>query len=124
MSKIEEKSLEVQQELRESDAFTAFENSFKTMLEDDEARKLYEGFRDFQINLNEKQSQGIEVTEEEIEESRQQFEHLKENEIVNDFMANEYQLNKLIHEVRRKIMKPLKEGLKNYMKKTKTNKKL
>lgn len=116
MSKIEEKSLEVQQELRESDAFTAFENSFKTMLEDDEARKLYEGFRDFQINLNEKQSQGIEVTEEEIEQSRQQFELLKENEIVNDFMANEYQLNQLIQEVSTIIMKPLEEAYENSMK--------
>ncbi len=116
MSKLEEKSLEVQNELRESEEFAAFEESFKTMLEDDEARKLYEGFRDFQISLNEKQSQGIEVTEAEIEESRQQFEVLKENEIVNTFMANEHQLNQLIQEVSTVIMKPLEEAYENSMK--------
>lgn len=116
MSKLEEKSLEVQNELRESEAFTAFEESFKAMLGDEEARKLYEGFRDFQISLNEKQSQGIEVTEAEIEESRQQFELLKENEIVNNFMANEHQLNQLIQEVSTVIMKPLEEAYENSMK--------
>lgn len=116
MSKLEEKALEVQNELRGSEAFTAFETSFKAMLADDESRKLYEGFRDFQISLNEKQSQGIEVTEAEIEESRQQFEALKENEIVNDFMANEHALNQLIHEVSTIIMKPLEEAYEDSMK--------
>ena len=116
MSKLEEKSLEVQSELRESEAFTAFEASFKAMLEDDEARELYEGFRDFQISLNEKQSQGLEVTEAEIEESRQQFETLKENEIVNGFMANEHALNQLIQEVSTIIMKPLEESYEASMK--------
>lgn len=116
MSKLEEKSLEVQNELRKSEEFTAFEESFKAMLDDEEARKLYEGFRDFQISLNEKQSQGIEVTEAEIEESRQQFELLKENEIVNNFMANEHQLNQLIQEVSTVIMKPLEEAYENSMK--------
>lgn len=116
MSKLEEKALEVQNELRESDAFKAFEASFKLMLEDDEARSLYEGFRDFQISLNEKQSQGIEVTEEEIEGSREQFEALQENEIVNDFMANEHALNQLVQEVSSVIMKPLEEAYEASMK--------
>ena len=116
MSNIEDKALEVQNELRDSEAFTKFDESFKAMLADDEARGLYEGFRDFQISLNEKQSQGIQVTEEEIEGSRVQFEALKENEIVNDFMANEHALNQLIHEVSTIIMKPLEEAYEASMK--------
>ena len=116
MSKLDEKALEVQHELRESDAFKEFEASFKTMLEDDEARGLYEGFRDFQISLNEKQSQGIQVTEAEVEESRQHFEALKANEIVNNFMASEHQLNQVIQEVSTVIMKPLEEAYEDSMK--------
>lgn len=116
MSKLDEKALEVQHELRESDSFKEFEAAFKAMLEDDEARGLYEGFRDFQISLNEKQSQGIQVTEAEVEESRQHFEKLKANEIVNNFMASEHQLNQVIQEVSTVIMKPLEEAYEDSMK--------
>lgn len=110
MSKLEDKVLEVQRELRKTEEFAKFEASFEAMLADDKARGLYESFRDVQLDLNQKQSQGIEVTEAEIEESREQFEALKESDIIKDFMTNEYQLNQLIHEISVVIMKPLEEA--------------
>lgn len=110
MTKLQEKAQELENALRESPEFKEFEATFNAMIEDEEARGLYEGFRDFQISLNEKQSQGIEVTEAEVEEGRVQFETLKENQIVNNFMSNEHQLNQIIHEVSTIIMKPLEDA--------------
>lgn len=117
MSSLDERTLELQNELQKSKKFTKFKSSFKAMLDEDEARGLYESFRDVQLDLNEKQSKGIEITPAEIEKSRQQFEALKDNKTVENFMTYEYQLNQLIQEVSTVIMKPLEEVYEASMKK-------
>lgn len=116
MSVLHDKSKELEAELRESEQFKAFETAFSTMLNNAEARKLYEDFRDYQIGLNQKQQQGGQITDEEVEHGRQQFELLKQNEIVNSFMEEEHKLNHLIHEISTIIMQPLEDAYEASMK--------
>ncbi len=116
MSVLHEKSKELEQELRTSEEFRAFETAFSTMLNNAEARKLYEDFRDYQISLSQKQQQGGQITDEEVEQGRQQFELLKQNEIVNSFMEEEHKLNHLIHEISTIIMQPLEDAYEASMK--------
>src|SRR5699024_11866321 len=78
-------------------------------MENEISKKLFEKFRDTQMELQEKQMTGQDITEEEVEQARKVVEDVQQHEQIAKLMEEEQRLNLVINDVSRIITKPLEE---------------
>lgn len=109
MSAIQESANALEQALRESEEFKALKEAYDAVMSDDIAKRMFDDFRTTQIELQQKQMQGLEITEEEVEKARKVVETVQQHEQISNLMAEEQRVNDLINEVSRTITKPLEE---------------
>ncbi|MFC3039535.1 YlbF family regulator [Virgibacillus xinjiangensis] len=109
MPNIYDSAYDLEKAIRESDEFTSLKEAFDKVMNDDAAKQMFENFRDTQIQLQEKQMQGQEITEEEVEKARQVVELVQQHPDISKLMEQEQRLNMVINDVSRIITKPLEE---------------
>src|SRR5699024_38719 len=95
--------------IRESEEFNSLKTAFENVMNDTATREMFERFRDTQIKLQEKQMQGANISEEEVEQARQVVEAVQQNSAINKLMEEEQRLNLIINDISRIITKPLEE---------------
>lgn len=109
MSAIQESANALQQALRESEEYQGLKSAYEAVMNDEIAKKMFDNFRNVQIELQQKQMQGLEITEEEVDKARKVVETVQQHEQISALMAEEQRVNDLINEVSRTITKPLEE---------------
>src|SRR5690625_1414530 len=70
MSAIQESAEQLEQALRESEEFKNLKGAYDAVMSDDIAKRMFDDFRNTQMELQQKQMQGQEITEEEEEKAR------------------------------------------------------
>ncbi len=100
---------ELEKAIRESEEFKGLKVAFETVMNDADARKTFEDFRDTQMELQQKQMQGEDITEEEVEKARKVVELVQQHEAISHLMEQEQRLNLVINELSQIITKPLEE---------------
>ena len=109
MSAIQASANALEQALRESEEFKGLKQAYDAVMENDIAKKMFDDFRNTQIELQQKQMQGLEITEEEVDKARKVVETVQQHEQISELMVQEQRVNDLINEVSRTITKPLEE---------------
>ncbi|WP_100011393.1 YlbF family regulator [Lentibacillus sediminis] len=109
MPNIYDSAYDLEKAIRESDEFTQLKEAYDKVMNDASAKQMFENFRDTQMNLQEKQMQGQEISEEEVEKARQVVEVVQQNPDISKLMEEEQRLNLVINDVSRIITKPLEE---------------
>ncbi|MBB6454655.1 cell fate (sporulation/competence/biofilm development) regulator YlbF (YheA/YmcA/DUF963 family) [Salirhabdus euzebyi] len=95
--------------LRESAEFQGLKQAYDAVMADEAAKQMFDNFRQTQIVLQQKQMQGEEITEEEIEQARKTVELVQQHPQISKLMEQEQHLNTVINDVSRIITKPLEE---------------
>lgn len=109
MPNIYDSAYDLEKAIRESDEFKKLKDAYETVMNDPAAKEMFDNFRDTQMELQEKQMQGNEITEEEVEEARKVVELVQEHADISKLMEEEQRLNLVINDVSRIITKPLEE---------------
>src|SRR5690625_7917609 len=109
MSAIQESAEQLEQALRESEEFKNLKGAYDAVMSDDIAKRMFDDFRNTQMELQQKQMQGQEITEEEVEKARKVVETVQQHEQISKLMEEEQKVNDLINNVSRTITKPLEE---------------
>lgn len=109
MSNIYDSAYALEKAITESEEFKTLKSSFEAVMDDESAKKMFEDFRDTQMELQEKQMQGLDITEEEIEKARAVVELVQEHEEISKLMEAEQRLNVVINDVSRIITTQLEE---------------
>ncbi|MCM3739585.1 YlbF family regulator [Oceanobacillus luteolus] len=109
MSNIYDHAYNLEKAIRESSEFQRLKTAYEAVMNDPESKQMFESFRDTQLNLQEKQMQGLEITEEEVEKARNVVELVQGNETIAKLMEEEQQLNVIIGDISSIITKPLEE---------------
>lgn len=109
MSNMYDSANDIEKAIRNSVEFKELLESYRNVMNDEEAKQLFEAFRDTQMNLQEKQLQGIEISQEEIERARQIVEKVQQNEMISRLIEKEQRLNLIINDISRIITKPLED---------------
>ena len=113
MSNIYDHAYNLEKAIRESSEFQRLKTAYEAVMNDPESKQMFESFRDTQLNLQEKQMQGLEITEEEVEKARNTVELVQQlvqgNETIAKLMEEEQQLNVIIGDISSIITKPLEE---------------
>lgn len=109
MSNIYDNAYSLEKAIRESEEFKSLKEAYETVMGDPESKKMFESFRDTQLKLQEKQMQGQEITEEEVQQATNVVELVQGNQVIAKLMEEEQRLNVIIGEISSIITKPLEE---------------
>ncbi|WP_010529855.1 YlbF family regulator [Lentibacillus jeotgali] len=109
MPNIYDSAYDLEKAIRNSDEFTRLKDAYDAVMADESAKKMFDNFRNTQMELQEKQMQGQEISEEEVEEARKVVELVQQHEDISKLMEEEQRLNVVINDVSRIITKPLEE---------------
>jgi|SRR5699024_6516310 len=109
MSNIYDNAYSLEKAIRNSEEFNDLKQAYENVMGNDISKKLFEKFRDTQMELQEKQMVGEEITEEEVERARQTVEDVQQHEHISKLMEEEQRLNTVINDISRIITKPLEE---------------
>ena len=109
MSAIQESAEQLEQALRESEEFKNLKGAYDAVMSDDIAKRMFDDFRNTQMELQQKQMQGQEITEEEVEKARKVVETVQQHEAISKLMEEEQKVNEFINSISRTITKPLEE---------------
>lgn len=109
MSNVYDHAYSLEKAVRETDAFKQLKTSFESVMNDEGSKELFNQFRDTQVNLQEKQMSNQEISEAELEEARSVVEAVQQHESISQLMESEQQLNVMINDISKIIMKPLED---------------
>lgn len=95
--------------LRQSEEFNNMKDLYNRVNDNEESRKLFEEFREIQVELQQKQMSGEEVLEADIERAQTSAEAIEQDENIKGLMEAEQRMSELIQDLNRVIMKPIEE---------------
>ncbi|MBF7016741.1 YlbF/YmcA family competence regulator [Staphylococcus durrellii] len=100
---------QLEQALRESDEYQAIQNAYAKVKENEESKKLFDEFRETQLSFQQKQMQGEEIGEEELQKAQEQAQEIENDSNISDLMAAEQNMSQIFQEINQIIVKPLDE---------------
>lgn len=101
--------------LRNSDEFQNMKDLYGKVNSNPESKQLFDEFREVQMDLQQKQMQGEEINEEDVQKAQKSAEDIEKDENIKSLMEAEQKMSELIQDLNRVIMKPIEElyGLNN-----------
>ena len=109
MSNIYDTANQLERDLRELQEFKTVKESFEAIYADETAKALFDEFRTVNIELQQKQFSGQEITEEDIQKAQELGQKVSENEHTKALMEAEQRLNTIMQDINRIITNPLQE---------------
>ena len=100
---------QLEQALRESDEYQAIQNAYAKVKENEESKKLFDEFRETQLSFQQKQMQGEEIGEEELQKAQEQAQKIENDSNISELMAAEQNMSQVFQEINQIIVKPLDE---------------
>lgn len=100
---------DLEKAIRNSSEYTNLKNLYDAVNSDETARKMFESFRNIQMQLQEKQMMGQEITQEEVEQAQKTVALVQQHEKISKLMEAEQRMSMVIAELNQIIMKPLEE---------------
>ncbi|WP_204180392.1 YlbF/YmcA family competence regulator [Staphylococcus sp. GDY8P76P] len=100
---------QLEQALRESDEYQAIQKAYAKVKENDESKTLFDEFRVTQLNFQQKQMQGEEIGEEELQKAQEQAQKIENDSNISELMAAEQNMSQVFQEINQIIVKPLDE---------------
>ncbi|MDR4434586.1 YlbF family regulator [Bacillus tequilensis] len=95
--------------LRGSEEFSRLKNLYDEVNADESAKRMFENFRDVQLQLQQKQMAGEEITQDEVMQAQKTVALVQQHETISQLMEAEQRMSMLIGELNKIIMKPLEE---------------
>lgn len=95
---------------RKTKEFQTLQQAIATVKADEDAAKLFKNFRDVQLKLQQKQMQGQQIEEDELQYAQKTAQLAQQNEKIANMLQAEMALSGLIEEINRVLVKPI-EGL-------------
>lgn len=109
MTNVYDQANALESALRQSDEFLQMQDLYKKVNEDETSRKLFDEFRELQMTLQQKQMQGEELLEEDIQKAQSSAQEIENDENIKGLMEAEQKMSQLIQDLNRVIMKPIEE---------------
>ena len=100
---------ELERALRDSEEFVQLKEMYEAVNNDTDAKQVFDEFRNVQVELQQKQMSGAEITEEEVANAQAIANKVQENELVTKLMEAEQRMNFVINELNQIIVKPLQD---------------
>ncbi|MEC1524088.1 YlbF family regulator [Neobacillus niacini] len=95
--------------IRQSDEYKQLQQMYHEVNADPTAKRMFDQFRQIQMNLQQKQMMGQEISEQEVQQAQSTVAVVQQNEKIARLMQAEQRMSMIIGELNQLIMKPLEE---------------
>jgi cell fate (sporulation/competence/biofilm development) regulator YlbF (YheA/YmcA/DUF963 family) len=95
--------------IRQSDEYKQLQQMYHQVNADLAAKNMFDQFRQIQMNLQQKQMMGQEISEQEVQQAQSTVAVVQQNEKIAQLMQAEQRMSMIIGELNQLIMKPLEE---------------
>lgn len=106
---IYDSAYEMEKAIRSSNEYVNLKRLYDEVNADDSARTMFDSFRNIQLQLQQKQMMGEEISQEEVEQAQKTVALVQQHEKISQLMQAEQQMSVVITEINKVIMKPLEE---------------
>ncbi|OQM46500.1 MULTISPECIES: YlbF family regulator [Anoxybacillaceae] len=100
---------QLEQAIRTSEDFQQLKRAYEAVRRDETAYRMFNHFRQLQLQLHEKQFTGAAISPEEVEQAQKAMTLTQQNEKLSTLMALEQRMSMTIADMNQIIMKPLEE---------------
>lgn len=100
---------ELEKAIRSSNEYASLKQIYDEVNADPSAKQMFENFRNLQLELQQKQMMGQEITQEEVEQAQKTVALVQQHEKIAKLMESEQRMSMIIGELNQIIMKPLEE---------------
>lgn len=100
---------ELEKAIRNSDEYTNLKKLYDEVNSDESAKRMFENFRNIQMQLQEKQMMGQQITQEEVEQAQKTVALVQQHPTISRLMEAEQRMSMVIAELNQIIMKPLED---------------
>ncbi|ALC80597.1 MULTISPECIES: YlbF family regulator [Bacillus] len=100
---------DLEKALRQSNEYAELKKLYDEVNGDPSSKSMFENFRDIQLKLQQKQMQGEEITQEEVEQAQKSVALVQQHDKISKLMESEQRMSMMIQELNKIIMKPLEE---------------
>ncbi|WEG12053.1 YlbF family regulator [Pullulanibacillus sp. KACC 23026] len=104
---LQEQAHELEKSIRVSDEFTSLKKAYQAVESDPDAKRMFDSFRQFQLQLQQKQQMGQPITQQEAQNAQSQLQMLQQQPLISQLMAHEQRMSQIIEEINMIITKPL-----------------
>ncbi|UII56858.1 YlbF family regulator [Cytobacillus spongiae] len=106
---LHDSAYELEKAIRQSDEYTNLKNAYDEVNADPSAKEMFENFRNIQMQLQQKQMMGQEISQEEVEQAQKTVALVQQHDKISKLMEAEQRMSMIITELNQIIMKPLEE---------------
>jgi cell fate (sporulation/competence/biofilm development) regulator YlbF (YheA/YmcA/DUF963 family) len=106
---IYDSAYEMEKAIRSSDEYVNLKRLYDEVNADESARTMFDSFRNIQMQLQQKQMMGEDISQEEVEQAQKTVALVQQHEKISQLMQAEQQMSVVITEINKLIMKPLEE---------------
>ncbi|WP_141433106.1 YlbF family regulator [Bacillus sp. 03113] len=106
---IHDSAYALEKAIRKSNEYLDLKKIYDEVNADKSAKKMFDQFRDMQLNLQQKQMSGQEITQDEMEKAQKVVALVQQHAKISKLMDAEQRMSLVIGELNQIIMKPLEE---------------
>ncbi|KAA9031636.1 YlbF family regulator [Niallia endozanthoxylica] len=106
---LHDSAYELEKALRSSDEYKTLKNLYDEVNADSAANDLFGKFRQMQLEMQQKQMMGQDISQEEIANAQILVSDVQKNEKISKLMDAEQRMSQIITELNQIIIKPLEE---------------
>lgn len=100
---------ELEKSVRQSEEYSLLKQAYDEVNKDQSAKNMFENFRNIQLQLQQKQMMGQNISEEEVMQAQKSVALVQQNAKISKLMEAEQRMSMVIAELNKIIMKPLEE---------------
>ncbi|WP_110928990.1 YlbF family regulator [Bacillus massiliglaciei] len=109
MSNIYDTAYGMEKAIRDSNEYADLKRLYELVNSDASTKGMFENFRTLQMQLQQKQMMGEEISPEEVEQAQKTVQLVQQNPTISQLMEAEQRMSLVIADLNKIIMKPLEE---------------
>ncbi|MFD2443069.1 YlbF family regulator [Bacillus sp. CGMCC 1.16607] len=109
MTNLYDAAYDMEKAIRNSAEYAQLRKMYDEVYKDETAKRMFENFRNIQMELQQKQMMGYDITEEEVQHAQKTVALVGQHATIAKLMEAEQRMSMIIGELNRIIMMPLED---------------
>jgi cell fate (sporulation/competence/biofilm development) regulator YlbF (YheA/YmcA/DUF963 family) len=106
---LHDNAYELEKAIRNSEEYKTLKRLYDEVNADASAKQMFDNFRNIQLQLQQKQMTGQEISQSEIEQAQQVVALVQQHPTISKLMEAEQRMSTIIAEINKIVLKPLED---------------
>jgi cell fate (sporulation/competence/biofilm development) regulator YlbF (YheA/YmcA/DUF963 family) len=109
MANLYDTAYEMEKAIRNSPEYVQLKNLYDEVNRDETAKRMFDNFRQIQMNLQQKQMMGMEISQDEVMQAQKTVALVQQHATISKLMEAEQRMSMIVADLNRIILKPLED---------------